>query len=208
LIDTYPNLVVREFVVALVLLAFILTISVIFDAPLQERANPFFSPNPAKAPWYFMGLQELLIHFHPVFVVVVFPLALLAGSFRLPFLKLAESNPGIWFISDRGIKAGKYAVAAGIVFTTLFILVSELLPDPESLLPSVPSIMLTGLVPFTIVAGTVYLFMKFIKKKFSVSTAEYIQTMVILFVVSYAVLSLTGILFRGEGMKLMWPWQI
>ncbi len=208
LTDTYPNLVSREFVVALVLLAFLLVISVVFDAPLRERANPYFSPNPAKAPWYFMGLQELLIHFHPVFVVVVFPLAILAASFWLPFLKLNETRSGIWFISEKGKKAGKWAVIAGIIFTVLFILISELLPDPETLLPGVPSLILTGFVPFIIVSGTIYLFMKYIGKKYSIDRAEFVQTLIILLVVSYAVLSLTGILFRGEGMKLMWPWQI
>jgi quinol-cytochrome oxidoreductase complex cytochrome b subunit len=208
LTDTYPNLVAREFVVALVLLAFLLIISAVFDAPLRERANPYFSPNPAKAPWYFMGLQELLIHFHPVFVVVVFPLTILAGSLWLPFLKLTDTHSGIWFISDRGKKAGKQAVFAGILFTVIFILVSELLPDPETLLPSVPSFILTGLVPFIIVAGTIYMFMKYIRKRYSLNRAEYIQTLIILLVVSYAVLSLVGILFRGQGMKLMWPWQI
>jgi quinol-cytochrome oxidoreductase complex cytochrome b subunit len=208
LIDTYPNLVAREFVVALVLLAFLLVISAVFDAPLRERANPYFSPNPAKAPWYFMGLQELLIHFHPVFVVVVFPLTILAGSVWLPFLKLTDTHSGIWFISDKGKKAGKYAVAAGIIFTVVFILVSELLPDPETLLPSVPSFILTGFVPFIIVAGSLYIFLKYIRKKYSINRAEYIQTLIILLVVSYAALSLVGILFRGEGMKLMWPWQI
>ncbi len=116
LTDTFPNLVAREFVVALVLLAFLLTISVIFDAPLRERANPYFSPNPAKAPWYFMGLQELLIHFHPVFVVVVFPLTILAGSFWLPFLKLTDTHSGIWFISERAKKAGKQCRFCGNYF--------------------------------------------------------------------------------------------
>jgi hypothetical protein len=50
--------------------------------------------------------------------------------------------------------------------------------------------------------------MKYIGKKYSIDRAEFVQTLIILLVVSYAVLSLTGILFRGEGMKLMWPWQI
>ncbi len=208
LTDTIPHLVAREFVVALVLLAFLLAISVIFDAPLRERANPYFSPNPAKAPWYFMGLQELLIHFHPFFVVVVFPLIILTGSFWLPFLKFRETSPGIWFISDRGKKAGIYTAISGSILTIAFIMISELLPDPDTLLPAIPSLILTGLIPFVIVAGSLYLFMKYIKKKYSLNSAEYIQTFIILLVVSYAVLSLTGILFRGEGMKLMWPWQI
>ena len=102
MVDTQPNLVSREFVVALVLLAFLLVLSVFFDAPLRERANPSFSPNPAKAPWYFMGLQELLIHFHPFFAVVVFPVTILLGSFWLPYIRLNDTNQGIWFLSERG----------------------------------------------------------------------------------------------------------
>jgi len=203
--ETYPNLVAREFIVALVLLAFLLAFSVIFNAPLRERANPSFSPNPAKAPWYFMGLQELLIHFHPFFVVVVFPLIIIAGSFLLPYIKNNDTNKGIWFISEKGRKAGKVALGAGSLFTILFVLVSELLPDPETILPSVPSVLLTGLVPFIIVTGTIYLFMRFMQKKYTLTRSEYIQTLIIILVTSYAVLSLIGILFRGPGMKLMWP---
>jgi quinol-cytochrome oxidoreductase complex cytochrome b subunit len=206
--DTYPNLVARELVVALVLLACLLVISAIFDAPLRERANPSFSPNPAKAPWYFMGLQELLIHFHPLFVVVVFPVTIVAGSIWLPYLKREDTNQGIWFISDKGKKAGMQAAAAGLIFTVAFVLISDFLPDPETILPSVPPLILTGLIPFTFVSGTIYIFLKFIRQKYSLTRHEYIQTLIIILVVSYAVLSLIGILFRGAGMKLMWPWQI
>ena len=81
-----------------------------------------------------MGLQELLIHFHPFFAVVVFPVTILAGSFWLPYIKLNDNNHGIWFISEKGREAGKYALVAGFVFTIVFILVSELLPDPETML--------------------------------------------------------------------------
>lgn len=206
--DTYPNLVAREFVVALVLLAFLLVISIIFDAPLRERANPSFSPNPAKAPWYFMGLQELLIHFHPLFVVVVIPFTILAGSIWLPYLKLGNTHQGIWFISDKGKKAGKLAASAGLISTVAFVLISEFLPDPETILPWVHPVILTGLVLYIVVTGTIYIFMKYIRNRYSLSRSEYIQTLIIILVVTYAVLSLVGILFRGEGMKLMWPWEI
>ena len=64
MVNTSPHLVAREFVVAMVLIAFLLWISVFLDAPLRKRANPAYSPNPAKTPWYFMGIQELLIHIH------------------------------------------------------------------------------------------------------------------------------------------------
>jgi predicted neutral ceramidase superfamily lipid hydrolase len=114
---------------------------------------------------------------------------------------------GIWFISDKGKQAGIRAAAAGLIFTVAFVLISDFLPDPETILPSVPPLILTGLIPFTVVCGSIYIFMKFTRQKYSLTKHEYIQTLIIILVVSYAVLSLFGILFRGEGMKLMWPWQ-
>jgi quinol-cytochrome oxidoreductase complex cytochrome b subunit len=208
MVDTQPNLVVREFVVAMVLIAFILVFSILFDAPLRERANPSISPNPAKAPWYFMGLQELLMHFHPFFAIVVFPITILLASCWLPFLKLNDTNQGIWFLSDKGKKAGIYSLISGFIFTVLFILLSEYLPDPEALLPSVPGLITTGFIPFILIVGTIFWSMKYLKKKFLLNKSEYIQSILIILVISYSVLSLTGILFRGEGMVLMWPWQI
>jgi quinol-cytochrome oxidoreductase complex cytochrome b subunit len=205
MVDSYPNLVSREFVVALVIIALLLAMSVLVDAPLRERANPSISPNPAKAPWYFMGLQELLIHFHPFFAVVVFPLILIAGCIWLPFIKLDDKNQGIWFLSPKGKNAGKYSLAAGFVFTVLFIVISELLPDPERVLPFMPSLITTGLAPFLIVTGSVYLFMKYLKNKFLLNRSEIIQSLIILLVITYTVLSLAGIIFRGEGMVLRWP---
>ena len=57
-----------------------------FGAPLGERANPGMSPNPAKAPWYFAGLQELLAHFHPLIAGVLIPAAILIGLLALPYV--------------------------------------------------------------------------------------------------------------------------
>jgi len=208
MVDTRPHLVNREFVVAVVLLAFLFLLSSLFDAPLRERANPSFSPNPAKAPWYFMGLQELLIHFHPFFAIVVFPLTVLTAACFLPYIKMEERNQGIWFLSDKGIRSAKVALASGFAFTVLFIGLSELLPDPEVLLSSVPSLITKGLIPFLMLSATLYLFLKQIQTRFSLNRSELIQSVIILMIVSYTVLTLTGIFFRGEGMNLMWPWKV
>lgn len=208
MVDTNPNLVAREFVTALVLIAFLLVLSTIADAPLRERANPSFSPNPAKAPWYFMGLQELLIHFHPFFAIVIFPVVLISGIIWLPFIKTGDSGQGIWFISEKGKLAGIYSAIAAFIFTILFILVSELLPDPETITSSLPSIITTGLIPFLIVCSTIFLFMKWLQAKIKIIRSEYLQSIIIILIISYSVLSLVGIFFRGEGMDLMWPWQL
>lgn len=207
MVDTRPHLVNREFVVVVTLLAAIFLISSLLDAPLRERANPAFSPNPAKAPWYFMGLQELLIHFHPLFAVFILPVTVLTAAVWMPYVKSDDINGGIWFISPAGISSAKTAAAAGAIFTVIFIAISELLPDPEALLPGVPPILTTGLVPFLIMASTMWLFLGSLKRRLSLTRPELIQSVIVLLVVSYAILTVTGILFRGEGMNMVWPWN-
>jgi hypothetical protein len=208
MVDTRPNLINREFTVALVLLAAILLLSSLLDAPLRERANPSFSPNPAKAPWYFMGLQELLIHFHPFFAVVVIPVTVLAAAIWLPYLKTEDQNQGIWFLSPIGIRSARFALAAGALFTLIFIALSELLPDPELLFPALPPLITTGMIPFLIMAVTIWQFLKFIRKRLGLNRSEIIQSAIVLMITSYAILTLSGIFFRGEGMNLVLPWQV
>ncbi|MGB3924125.1 MAG: cytochrome b N-terminal domain-containing protein [Bacteroidales bacterium] len=208
MVDTRPHLINREFVVAVTLLAVIFIISSLFDAPLRGRANPAFSPNPAKAPWYFMGLQELLIHFHPLFAVFVLPVTVLAAVVWMPYVKSTDKNQGIWFLSHAGIRAAKMSAITGALCTIIFIAISGILPDSEVLLPGVPPILTTGLVPFLIMAATMWLFMKYLKRRWSLNRPEMIQSVIVLLVVSYAVLTVTGIFFSGEGMNLVWPWNL
>ena len=74
-VPTVPNLLLRETTVAVTLIAAVMLLAVFFDAPLEDPANPGLSPNPTKAPWYFAGLQEMLLHLHPTFSVFVIPSA-------------------------------------------------------------------------------------------------------------------------------------
>jgi quinol-cytochrome oxidoreductase complex cytochrome b subunit len=208
MVDTRPHLVNREFVVAVSLLALVFLISSLFDAPLRERANPAFSPNPAKAPWYFMGLQELLIHLHPLFAVFVLPLSVLSAAVWMPYVRSSDNSHGIWFLSANGIGSAKTAAVTATISTVAFIALSEILPDPEMLLPGVPPVITTGLVPFMIVAAVMWLFMKYLYRRWSLSRQEMVQSVIVLMVTSYAVLTVTGIFFRGEGMNLTWPWNI
>ena len=126
MVDAMPHLIVREVTMAVLLLAVILIIAMFFDAPLAEQANPGLSPNPTKAPWYFMGLQELLMHFHPVFSVFVIPLLLLAGLISIPYLNYEAETAGVWFCSRKGRKMSVFAVALGAAATLAAVLLDEL----------------------------------------------------------------------------------
>ena len=99
---TIPNLILREVVVACVLLAFVMLWSVTLDAPLEAKANPGLSPNPTKAPWYFAGLQELLLHFHPLFAVVVIPLVAAVAILAVAYVRYDADLAGNWFLSIKG----------------------------------------------------------------------------------------------------------
>ena len=86
LVMTSPHLLVRHAVAALVVLLIVLILSILFDAPLKEIADPFETPNPEKAPWYFAALQELLSHFHPLVAGVLVPGGIILGLIVLPYI--------------------------------------------------------------------------------------------------------------------------
>ncbi len=84
---TYPHLLVREAIVFEVLMIAMVMIALFWDAPLEQLANPLLTPNPAKAPWYFLGLQELL-HFFPPFVAgILIPTLVVIGVDRHSLLQ-------------------------------------------------------------------------------------------------------------------------
>ncbi len=87
---TFPTLVWKEFLAGLSCLIFLVAVSVQLNAPLLQIANTAVTPNPAKAPWYFVGLQELLEHFPPVMAGVMFPTAVILGMIVTPYL---DRNP-------------------------------------------------------------------------------------------------------------------
>ncbi|UCH98143.1 MAG: cytochrome bc complex cytochrome b subunit, partial [Candidatus Aminicenantes bacterium] len=204
-VSTIPNLVIRELVVALVLVAVILVFSTFFNAPLQDKANPGLSPNPAKAPWYFMGFQEMLLHFHPVVAILIIPLLAAAALIGLPYLKYDANTTGVWFQSQKGRRIGIFSALTAFVITPLGVIGDEYFIDFTAWLPGVPSIISSGLLPLSIVAAAVTGFYQLVKKRYTASNNEAIQAVFILLLVSFIVLTVIGIWFRGTGMALTMP---
>lgn len=205
MVQTLPNLVLREGVVALILIAVILMFSVFVNAPLSDMANPGLSPNPAKAPWYFMGFQELLLHFHPVFAVFIIPSTLFLMILILPYLHYDSTHSGVWFFSKTGKKAGVAASVTAIIFTPVAIVLNEYLIDVSGWFPALPKVISDGLIPIVLVVSAIALFNFFIKKRITSVNNETIQALFTLVLVSFLLLTITGIWFRGEGMGLVWP---
>jgi quinol-cytochrome oxidoreductase complex cytochrome b subunit len=204
-VPSNPNLVLKELVVATVLIAVIFLTSALVNAPLLDRANPAFSPNPAKAPWYFMGVQELLLHIHPFFAVVVIPVLFFGGLIYLPFAKLNETHPGDWFHSEKGKKLAIQSAVLALFLTPIVIILDEYFLHFENWLGNMPQVMSDGLVPFLLLLATFLVYIIFLIKNRKAATIEVIISLFVVFVVSYSVLTIIGIWFRGEGMSLIFP---
>jgi quinol-cytochrome oxidoreductase complex cytochrome b subunit len=204
-VDAIPNLILREAVVALVLVAFMLVISVFFDAPLGSEANPGLSPNPTKAPWYFAGIQEMLLHFHPLFSLFVIPVLTTIAALSVPYLDYPSNTGGVWFASSKGRRMALVSVAIAAIATPLGVLIDEYIIESTSWLPGLPSYVSTGLVPFGIVLGGIAGFYVMMKRRYSATENEAVQAVFVLLVTTFILLTLTGIWFRGPGMKLVWP---
>jgi len=203
-----PHLLLREYVVMLVVIASVLVIAILFGAPLGEPANAGVSPNPAKAPWYFLGFQELLLHFHPLFAVFIVPLLIAVAVISVPFLKYDSEQSGTWFLSAAGRRIAIVAATTALLATPLWILADEFVVGPGGWLPNSSPLVSNGLLPFITLLAGIVAFYAVLRKKFAASMNEAVQALFVLFVVSFAVLTATGVWFRGSGMALVWPWQI
>lgn len=206
LVPVRPNLLVREGVASLVLLAVLLVIAAVVSAPLEEQANPGMSPNPAKAPWYFMGIQELLVHLHPSFAVLVVPLLVIAFLAGMPFLRYGEAPSGSWFHSERGKRAALLAAAAALLIVPAAVLLDERVLQWTRLSPALPPAIATGLVPLALWGIVVLALVLLLKRSLALSRFETVQSLFAFVTVAFLVLTAVGVLFRGQGMRLEWPW--
>jgi quinol-cytochrome oxidoreductase complex cytochrome b subunit len=199
-VETIPNLIVREVTVALALLAVILIISMLFNAPLAGKANPGLSPNPTKAPWYFMGFQELLMHFHPFFSLFIMPLLLTVGLLVIPYINYQADTAGVWFCSGKGRRMAVIAVVVAIITTLVGVLLDEFVIGSAQ---AGTNLISSGLLPFAMVLTGCIGFYVLVKKKFKATNNEAVQALFILLTAAFVVLTVIGIWFRGMGMRLM-----
>ncbi len=100
-VHTWPYLVRLEMMVGTAVMAFMTIWSIVVDAPLEEPANPTKTPNPSKAPWYFLGLQELLVYFDPWFAGVVLPGMIIVGLMIIPYVDINPKGNGYYCFRDR-----------------------------------------------------------------------------------------------------------
>ena len=121
-IHTWPHLVRNEFLVALFVMVVLTIWSLAVDAPLEEPANPTRTPNPSKAPWYFLGLQEMLVYFDPWYAGVVLPSLIIVGLMMIPFIDTNPKGNGYYTFAERKIEILTFFFGFHVLWVSLIIL--------------------------------------------------------------------------------------
>ena len=121
----WPDLVFVEFIAAVLFTLSFLILSAVVDAPLLNRANIDITPNPSKAAWYLVALQELLLHMHPALGGVIAPTFALGIWAAIPYLDRSTEGQGTWFGSPNAIKITLFAAAFTSIFTVGLVLYDQ-----------------------------------------------------------------------------------
>ena len=203
-VPTIPHLIEREFAVGALVLAGLVVFAMVVPAPLGELANPERSPNPAKSAWYFAGLQELLLHMHPLAAIVLVVVVLGALAF-LPRLDRREEGFAVYFRSGVGRKAAVIGALLAMYLVPLLVVLDEFVLDIGGWLSGWPLLVSTGLVPLllTVVGlGAVY---GLLRRMVKATHSEAVVGLFALLAVGLVLLTVVGVYFRGPNMALVLP---
>jgi len=191
---TFPETLLRGAVAIQVLLVALVWVALLWNAPLEQLADPMHTPNPAKAPWYFLGLQELLHYFPPVVAGVLVPGLVVMALIVIPYFNINVEAEGI-FTKQRKlrIQIASAAVVCMLVFLLIF--------DVYVAIPATVIIGVFLLLAATIDAASATGFRHWLVSK---PISFWIMTW---FLMELAVLTAVGTFFRGPGWSWVWPWR-
>ncbi|MFV0365048.1 MAG: cytochrome b N-terminal domain-containing protein [Mangrovibacterium sp.] len=193
-VQAYPDLVRVEALAALIIFVVLMVLSICFNAPLKEMANPEITPNPSKAPWYFIGLQEMLLHFHPLLVLCT-PIVVLWGMFKMPVWKCAKEKVGLWFNGKENKSSIYYYMIASVVWTLVLAVGDDILRAQAHLDTSSWYGVLLFIVYLLPLVGIFWKRRKEEKALLVLIGFSFLS-------MSYVVFSTIAFFFRGEGMAL------
>jgi len=190
---SYPHLVQREFIVCAVMTVLLVVLALFWDAPLEQLANPLVTPNPAKAPWYFLGLQELLHYFPPIVAGIIIPALVVLALVVIPYFKINIQGKPLWESnSRRRFLTFVLIFAAALAFLGFFQAWTVLLP--------------------TLLVGVLILLAYFLPQEGPNPGRFFRQRPISWWVMTWfiavsVVLTVVGTFFRGPGWSWVWPWR-
>ena len=190
---SYPQLMLREVIAFEVLTILLVIVSLVWDAPLEQLANPLLTPNPAKAPWYFLGLQELLHYFPPLVAGIVIPTLVVVALVVIPYFNVNIKGEPLW-AANRSRRFLIFIVAVGLLIIFLGLYRAW-----------------TVLVPTAAIAGLTIV--SFFQLERPHSLIRFLRTrplswwVMTWFIAVSLTLTIVGTFFRGPGWSWVWPWR-
>ncbi len=121
-VQVWPYLVKVEFLGALFVMVILTFWSFLIDAPLEEPANPSLTPNPSKAPWYFLGLQEILVYFDPWIAGVTIPTLIILGLCAIPYIDINPKGNGYYTFKERTFAVLTFCFGFIVLWVSLIVL--------------------------------------------------------------------------------------
>jgi quinol-cytochrome oxidoreductase complex cytochrome b subunit len=193
-VQTFPEVLFRTVVAIEVMAIGLVTMALLFNAPLEGIADPSHTPNPAKAPWYFLGLQEMLHYFPPVVAGVLVPGLVVMALIVIPYFNINIEAEGL-FLKNREKRLRIFYIAA--VLLLLFLLLFHVY------VAVVPTLIVAA---FMVVAAqsspqSPSSFRRYLSSK---PLSYWIMTW---FLFELVVLTAIGTFFRGPGWSWVWPWR-
>jgi hypothetical protein len=121
-VQVWPYLVKIEFLVTIIVLIILTVWAITINAPLEEAANPTLTPNPSKAPWYFLGLQEMLVYFDPWIAGVMLPTFIIVGMILVPYCDPNPKGNGYYTFKERPFAIATFSIGFLILWVLLIVL--------------------------------------------------------------------------------------
>jgi len=121
-VQVWPYLVRVEFLAALLVMALLTVWSITLNAPLEAPANPSLTPNPSKAPWYFLGLQEILVYFDPWIAGVTIPTLIILGLCAIPYIDINPKGNGYYTFRERRFAILVFCFGFLVLWVSLIVL--------------------------------------------------------------------------------------
>jgi Cytochrome b(C-terminal)/b6/petD len=189
---TYPHLLIREAIAFQVLVIAMVVAALFWDAPLEQLANPLLTPNPAKAPWYFLGLQELL-HFFPPFVAgILIPTLVVIALIVIPYFNVNIEGRALW--------AHRPAQHLRTILVIVILLLAVLIAFHAWTI-IVPTVLVVTLLVFSFTARLAE------KGLFQALASKPLSWWIMTWFIAVSIcLTAVGTFFRGPGWSWVWPW--
>ena len=189
---TFPEGLFRGLVAVEALALALVVLAMAWNAPLEEFADPLQTPNPAKAPWYFLGLQELLHYFPPVVAGVLIPTLVMIALIVIPYFRINIEAEGLW--TRNRVQRLRIVAAVSVAFAAFLIVF-----DVWAVL--IPTLLVAGLMFYSATnpqpPRRLHVWLSGKPLSFWIMSWFLIQA---------AVLTLIGTFFRGPGWSLVMPW--